>query len=132
MLVGMNGRVHKVVCEKVEAAFAQAKVRSVHVADVPAACERVGNSMPQIVVVLGKPGDHSGSETLADCAEAIGAGLVYIDPALDPTALEDVINHAVDTAIQRKLLLDDKLRSPAKANSEIPIALDADDVDEGW
>ena len=137
MLVGMSGRVHKVVCEKVEAGFAQAKVRAVHVPDVAVALERVGTSMPQVLVLLGHPGDHPNGETLADCAEAIGAGLVFIDPGLDDETLAEAINDAVDTAITRKLLLDDKLNSqPVEGTggtSDIPIAIDdSDDVDEGW
>jgi hypothetical protein len=137
MLVGMSGRVHKVVSEKVEAAFAQAKVRALHVQDVTGALDRVGTSMPQVVVLLGTPADHANAETLADCAEAIGAGLVFIDPSLDDPTLEEAINLAVDTAIHRKLLLDDKLNGQpverSSGASEIPIAIDdGEDVDEGW
>jgi ribosomal 50S subunit-associated protein YjgA (DUF615 family) len=136
MLVGMNARDHKAVSEKVQAAFAQAKVRALHVADEAAAIERVATSMPQVVVVLGK-GDDSRREILADCAAAVGAAVVYVDPTVDEQTLEDTINGAVDEAIQRKLLLDESNRSPHMEGggtlSEIPVALsDDEDIDEGW
>lgn len=136
MLVGVSARVNRAVAEKIEAAFAQAKVRAVHVPDVAVACERVGTSMPQVVVVMGQP-DAQSEGRLADCAEAVGAAVIYIDPALDDVTLEETINAAVDTAIHRKLLQEERARSPhvesgGPGQTEIPVALEGDDVDEGW
>jgi hypothetical protein len=136
MLVGMNARDQKAVSEKIQAAFAQAKVRAVHVTDEAAAIERVASSMPQVVVVLGT-GDDSKREVLADCAAAVGAAVIYVNPAVDEQTLEDTINGAVDEAIQRKLLLDESNRSPHMEGggtmSEIPVALsDDEDIDDAW
>ncbi len=116
---------------RVAASFEAAYVRVVTAPNAPAAGERLADVMPQVVVVLGalKPEERT---DLADRATAVGALVMYIDPELDAETLEELVNRAVRTAIERRLRAeeghDPKEKLPLRGPSEPP----ADEVDEGW
>jgi hypothetical protein len=107
--------------ERVAALFEAAYVRVVSSPNAAAAGNRLADVMPQVVVILGTLRPEERSE-LTDKATAVGALVMNIDPELDPETLDELVNRAVRTALERRLR--------AETNEEDPPS--TDEVDEGW
>jgi hypothetical protein len=108
--------------------FEAAYVRVVSAPSAAAAGERLADVMPQVVVILGKLEANERSD-LADRATAVGALVMYIDPQLDAETLEELVNRAVRTAIERRLRAESN-EPHEKADPASP--RNPDEVDEGW
>lgn len=123
MMVGPDGD----AADKVATKFEQARLRVVRVNQAAAACEKLAQTMPQIVVVLGnlRPDER---DALADRATAVGALVFYVDPALDDETLDELVGRAALAAIERKMRRDES--GPAGAMSDPPST--DDDVDSQW
>lgn len=128
MVVGPSGK----NADRVTMAMEQARVKVVRVGSAPVAGEKLGSTMPQVVVLVA-PTSPPLRDELTDRAAAVGAVVVEIDERLDGDDYEDVINDVITTAITRKMALDDL--TPASAGStatEPPQLLDDEAVDSGW
>lgn len=123
MMVGPDGA----AADKVATKFEQARLRVTRVNQAAVACEKLAVTMPQLVVVLGtlRPDER---DALADRATAVGALVMYVDPALDEETLDELVGRAALAAIERKMRRDES--GPAGAVSEPPGA--DDDVDSKW
>lgn len=108
--------------QRVAAVFEAAYVRVVTAPSAGAAGNRLADVMPQVIVILGRLEPEERSE-LADRATAVGALVMYIDPELDAETLDEIVNRAVRTAVERRLRAQQDER-PEKAES--------DEVDGGW
>jgi hypothetical protein len=102
MVVGPSGP----NADRVTAALEQARVKVVRVGSAPVACEKLASAMPQVVILVA-PQLAPMRADLADRAEAVGAVVVDVDPALDGEAYEDVVNEIITTAITRKMERDE-------------------------
>lgn len=134
MVVGPGGP----ATEKIASGFEQYRVRVVRVAHAAAACERLAVSMPQVVVVIGtlRPDER---DALADRATAVGALVLYVDPALDDETLTEIIGRAAQAAMDRKTSREKSVlgaSEPPGVDVEIDVELEPveapDDVDSGW
>lgn len=123
MMVGPDGA----AADKVATKFEHARLRVTRVNEAAVACEKLAVTMPQLVVVLGtlRPDER---DALADRATAVGALVMYVDPALDEETLDELVGRAALAAIERKMRRDES--GPAGAVSEPPGP--DDDVDSQW
>jgi hypothetical protein len=114
---------------RVAAIFEAAYVRVVSAPNARAAGESLADVMPQVVVVLLRL-ETDERAALADRATAVGALVMYVDPELDEETLDELVNRAVRTALERKLKAQAEEEDAQKANpSEAP---SSEEVDEGW
>lgn len=126
MVVGPSGR----NADRVVAALEQARIKVVRVGSAPVACEKLGNTMPQVVILIALPEVPHRIE-LADRAEAVGAVVMGVDERLEGDEYEDVVNDVITTAITRKMARDDTgPSSHSRHDSEAPEVLDDDDIEE--
>jgi hypothetical protein len=110
--------------ERVAALFEAAYVRVVSSPNAAAAGNRLADVMPQVVVILGTLRPDERSE-LTDKATAVGALVMNIDPELDRETLDELVNRAVRTALERRLRAETNEHEAEGAPS-------TDEVDEGW
>ena len=119
--------------------FERARVLLTRVASAAAACERMAVAMPQVVVVLG---DVTAEErdALNDRATAVGALVMYVDPALDEAALQSLVERAARVAIERSLAREqssapaeaEATTEPPSAGVDIDVTVEDDEVDSKW
>jgi cytosine/adenosine deaminase-related metal-dependent hydrolase len=88
------------------AAFETVRIRVIRVANLAAANEQIPEMMPQMVVVLDqlKPEER---EALNDRAKAVGALVLDVDPTLDETTRDEILEHAAKAAFERGLVRDE-------------------------
>jgi hypothetical protein len=114
---------------RVASAFEAAYVQVVSAETAATAGERLAALMPQVVVVLGalQPDERS---DLTDRATAVGALLLHIDPELDTETLDELVQRAVRTAVERRVRSEEDAgkKEPSRAPSDPP----GDEVDEDW
>jgi hypothetical protein len=128
MVVGPSGR----NADRVTAAMEQARVRVVRVGSVPVAGEKLGSTMPQVVVLVAPPSPDM-REELGDRASAVGAVVVEVTESVDGDDYEEIVNDIITTAITRKMALDALTpTNVAVGQTSPPHALDDDAVDSGW
>ncbi len=128
MVVGPSGK----NADRVTVAMEQARVRVVRVGSVPVAGEKLGSSMPQVVVLIA-PAIPPQRDELGDRAAAVGAVVVEVDERLDGEEYEEVINDIITTAITRKMALDALTPTNTAAfATEPPPTIDDESVDSGW
>jgi hypothetical protein len=119
--------------------FERARVLLTRIASVAAACERMAVAMPQVVVVLGNVTAEE-RDALNDRATAVGALVMYVDPALDEAALQSLVEGAARVAIERSLARElssasgepDATTEPPSAGVDIDVTIDDDDLDSKW
>jgi hypothetical protein len=135
MLVAPKGA----IADDVALRFERARVLLVRVASSAAACERMAVAMPQVVVVLGTIGADE-RDALNDRAMAVGALLMYVDPALDDDTMQELVERAARVAIERSLEREqsskpEAITEPPSAGVDIDIDVnvdDEDDLDSKW
>jgi hypothetical protein len=114
---------------RVAALFEAAYVRVVGAPDARAASEHLAAVMPQVVVVLERvePEDRA---ALADRATAVGALVMYVDPELDDETLDELVNRAVRTALERRLKAQESEQKAEAGHASEPPS--STELDEGW
>jgi hypothetical protein len=146
MLVAPRGPLADDVTER----FERARVLLTRVASAAAACERMAVAMPQVVVVLGNVTAEE-HDALSDRATAVGALVMYVDPALEEAAMQEVVERAARVAIERSLLREqassltetttqppvsggnlDAVTEPPSAGVDIDVTIEDDDLDSKW
>jgi hypothetical protein len=124
MLLGPDGT----IAEKLTRAFAQTSVRLIRLVHAVAACERLPEAMPQVVVVIGPLGDRERDE-LTDRATAVGALVLDVDAGLDDDVLVALAERAATTAFERKLRQDAESGNAGGMVTEAPPSSDEEDAD---
>lgn len=128
MVVGPSGK----NADRVTVAMEQARVKVVRVGSAPIAGEKLGSTMPQVVVLIAPPLPPLRDE-LTDRAAAVGAVVVEVDERIDGEEYEEIVNDIITTAITRKMALDAvSPTNPAAFATEPPTVLDDESVDSGW
>lgn len=123
-----------VATDVVEEAFKQARVRVQRVFRGTQIYEEIAASMPHVIVVMDDltPLER---EKLDDCATAVGAPVLIIDPHLEPAESASLANRAADLAVKRRLEREAAAMS-AKIEAEldeIDVEIELEpDVDNGW
>ena len=125
--------------EDVALRFERARVLLTRVASAAAACERMAVAMPQVVVVLGAVTGEE-RDALNDRATAVGALVMYVDPALDEAALQSLVEGAARAAIERSLAREhssapaetEATTEPPSAGVDIEVTIEDDDLDSKW
>jgi hypothetical protein len=120
VLLGLPGAIFDAVAD----ALQRSGVGVFRVGNMAAACERLPQAMPQVVVVLGalKSSDH---EALVDRATAVGAAVIEAPPGLDASGVDELADRALRAALERKLRRDADAAATASAATK-------DDVDDNW
>ena len=114
---------------RVAALFEAAHVRVVSERHARAAGERLADVMPQVVVVLSRV-EADERAALADRATAVGALIMYVDPELDTETLDELVNRAVRTALERRLKAQEAEAKADAADAADPPS--SKELDEGW
>jgi hypothetical protein len=124
VLLGLPGAIFDAVAD----ALQRSGVGVFRVGNMSAACERLPQAMPQVVVVLGalKAPDR---ETLVDRATAVGAAVIEAPPGLEPSGVDDLADRALRAALERKLRRDADAAASAGGAATTP---PKDDVDDNW
>jgi hypothetical protein len=155
MLVAPRGP----ISDDVALRFERARVLLTRISSSAAACERMAVAMPQVVVVLGSVTAEE-RDALNDRATAVGALVMYVDPALDDATMQELVERAARVAIERSLAREqaseqgetttqpptssaDVVTQPPTAGAEttteppasgvdIDVTVDDDDLDSKW
>lgn len=135
MLVAPRGP----VADDIALRFERARVLLTRIASAAAACERMAVAMPQVVVVLGAITAEE-RDALNDRATAVGAMVMYVDPSLDETALQSLVEGAARVAIERSLAREqssapaetEATTEPPSAGVDIDVTVEDDDLDSKW
>jgi hypothetical protein len=152
MLVAPRGP----ISDDVALRFERARVLLTRVASAAAACERMAVTMPQVVVLLGSVTLEE-RDALNDRATAVGALVMYVDPELDDASMQELVERAARTAIERSLQREqsskayeattdppdeattvppaanvDAATEPPGAGIDIDVTIDDDDLDSKW
>ena len=119
--------------------FERARVLLTRAASAAAACERMAEAMPQVVVVLGVVTVEE-RDALNDRATAVGALVMVVDPSLDEAALQSLVERAARVAVERSLAREQS-SAPVEATTEPPsagvdvdvdVTVDDEDLDSKW
>lgn len=144
MLVAPRGP----ISDDVALRFERARVLLTRAASAAAASERMAVAMPQVVVVLGAVTAEE-REAVNDRATAVGALVMYVDPALDDASMQELVERAARVAIERSLAREqseptpdsttqpptagaDTVTEPPGSGVDIDVTVDDDDLDAKW
>jgi hypothetical protein len=136
MLVAPKGA----IADDVAARLELARVLLTRVASAAAACERMAVAMPQVVLVLGTITPEE-REALGDRATAVGALVMYVDPELDESTMQELVERAARLAIERSLAREKASSDAPEAVTEPPsagvdvdidVTVEDDDLDSKW
>jgi hypothetical protein len=87
-------------------AFETVRIRVIRVGSLATANEQIPVVMPQMVVVLEQLKAEE-REALNDRAKAVGALVLDVDPTLDETTRDEILEHAAKAAFERGLVRDE-------------------------
>lgn len=129
---------------RIVSAFEGKRIVTLRADDIGSGVEKIAVDMPHVVLVLVEASPVE-REAIADRALAVGALVVHVDPNVDPTTLQDILDETVTATLQRKLLREEAERKNNRTSAEPPLprvetpvvpraeSSDAtDEVDEGW
>ena len=144
MLVAPRGP----VSDDVALRFERARVLLTRSSSTASACERMAVAMPQVVVMLGAVTAEE-RDALNDRATAVGALVMYVDPALDEATMQELVERAARVAIERSLAREQSVEhpettterptagagaatEPPTAGVDIDVTIEDDDLDSKW